>query len=105
MRFHALVAAGAARRRIVTIAHEPKLAGLARRLGQIAVPPDAPPAVLGSAVEWALDHDPPEASAVAAQIELARHTAALLRVVIAPSQLDRPQRLAALHTSDGEGHW
>jgi polysaccharide pyruvyl transferase WcaK-like protein len=105
MRFHALVAAGAARRRIVTVAHEPKLAGLARRLGQIAVPPDAAPAVLGSAVEWALAHDPPDAGAVARQVELARHTAALLRVLIAPSQLDQPQRLAALHMSDGEGRW
>jgi polysaccharide pyruvyl transferase WcaK-like protein len=105
MRFHALVAAGAARRRIVTIAHEPKLAGLARRLGQIAVPPDAAPAVLGSAVEWALAHDPPDAAAVAEQVEQARHTAALLRVLIAPAQFDQPQSLAALHMSDGEGRW
>jgi polysaccharide pyruvyl transferase WcaK-like protein len=105
MRFHALVAAGAARRRIVTIAHEPKLAGLARRLGQIAVPPDASQAVLGSAIEWALTHDPPDAAAIAAQIALARHTAALLRVLIAPAQLDQPESLAALHMSDGEGHW
>jgi polysaccharide pyruvyl transferase WcaK-like protein len=104
MRFHALVAAGAARRRIVTIAHEPKLAGLARRLDQIAVPPDAPAAVIGSAVEWALAHEPPTTGAVEHQIELARHTAALLRVLIDPT-LEHPQDLPALQLSDGEGRW
>ena len=105
MRFHALVAAGAARRRVVAVAHEPKLAGLARRLEQIAVPPDAPAAVIASAFEWARTHEPPPASAVARQIELANHTIALLRVLIAPNRLERPQDLPALLLSDGEGRW
>lgn len=105
MRFHALVAAGAARRRIVAVAHEPKLAGLARRLDQIAVPPDAPAAVIASAFDWARTHEPPGAQTVDRQIQLAEHTIALLRVLIAPNRLERPQELPALRLSDGEGRW
>ena len=41
LRFHALVAAGMAGTRFVAVAHEPKLAGLARRLGQVSVPSHA----------------------------------------------------------------
>ena len=50
MRFHALVAAGMAGTPFVAIAHEPKLAGLARRLGQVAVPAHASAAVLRAAM-------------------------------------------------------
>lgn len=105
MRFHALVAAGAARRRIVAVAHEPKLAGLARRLDQIAVPPDAPPPVIDSALEWALAHPAPTRAAVDRQIELALHTLALLDVLISPTALEQPQDLPSLELSDGEGRW
>ena len=105
MRFHALVAAGAAQRRIVAVAHEPKLAGLARRLDQIAVPPDAPPAVIDSALDWALAHPPPTRAAIDHQIELARHTLALLDVLITPADLQQPADLASLELSDGEGRW
>ena len=58
LRFHALVAAGMAGTRFVAIAHEPKLAGLARRLGQVSVPATPPPTVLDGAIDHALDHDP-----------------------------------------------
>ncbi|MBX5441844.1 MAG: polysaccharide pyruvyl transferase family protein, partial [Solirubrobacteraceae bacterium] len=49
-RFHALVAAGAAGAPAVAYAHEPKLAGLARRLGQPALAPGADPGRLGAAI-------------------------------------------------------
>ena len=49
-RFHALVAAASAGVPALAVAHEAKLAGLARRLDQPAVAADAPPATLASAV-------------------------------------------------------
>jgi polysaccharide pyruvyl transferase WcaK-like protein len=105
MRFHALVAGGAAGRRMVAIAHEPKLAGLARRLDQISVPPDATPAVVESTIEWALAHEPATPDAVARQIALAQDTVDLLRVLIDPDRLDHPEDVPALQLSNGEGRW
>src|SRR3546814_13537804 len=49
MRFHATVAAALAGTRFVAFAHEPQPAAIARPLGQVAVTPDAPSAVLPSA--------------------------------------------------------
>ena len=54
LRFHSLVAAGAAGVPFVAVAHEPKLAGLARRLEQQAVAPSSV-AALPAAVRRALD--------------------------------------------------
>jgi polysaccharide pyruvyl transferase WcaK-like protein len=105
MRFHALVAAGAARTRMLAIAHEPKLTGLARRLDQIAVAPDASIPVLVSALEWARTHEPPTSQAVAEQIELADHTLRLTRLVVEAGQLERPEELPMLQLSDGGGRW
>jgi polysaccharide pyruvyl transferase WcaK-like protein len=105
MRFHALVAAAAAGRRVVAIAHEPKLAGLARRLDQIAVPPSATSSVVDSAFDWALAHDPATPAAVTRQIELAHQTVDLLRVLVDPQHVERPEDIPALQLSDGEGRW
>lgn len=105
MRFHSLVAAGAARTRFVAIAHEPKLAGLARRLGQVAVPPGVSAAMLRSSVEWALDHAAPSDEAVRREIELAGHTLRLLHLLLDEGRLDRPEDLPALQLSDGAGRW
>lgn len=105
MRFHALVAAGAARTRVLAIAHEPKLAGLARRLDQVAVPPDAGEAVITTALDWASDHAPPTAEAVRRQIDLADHTIRLLRLLVDGGRLEHPEELPALQLSDGEGRW
>ena len=41
LRFHALVAAGQAGTRMLAVSHEPKLAGISRRLRQVSVPVDA----------------------------------------------------------------
>jgi polysaccharide pyruvyl transferase WcaK-like protein len=105
MRFHALVAAGAAGTRTVALAHEPKLAGLARRLNQIGVAPDASVAVLAAALDWARDHDPPSNRAVTREIELAEHTLRLARLLVEEGRLDHPEQLPALQLSDGGGHW
>jgi hypothetical protein len=105
MRFHALVAAAAAGRRVVALAHEPKLAGLARRLHQIAVPTGAPTSVVDSALGWALTHDPASPAAVEQQIELAHQTVDLLRVLVDPQHVVRPEEIPALQLTDGEGRW
>ena len=105
MRFHALVAAGAAGTRTVALAHEPKLTGLARRLDQIAVAPDASVPVLASALEWARAHEPPSNRAVDREIELAAHTLRLARLLVEGGRLDRPEQLPALQLSDGGGRW
>jgi polysaccharide pyruvyl transferase WcaK-like protein len=105
MRFHAIVAAGAAGCRTLAIAHEPKLAGLARRLDQVAVPTHASTAVVASALDWAIEHAPPSRAAVQRQIDLADHTIRMMRLVVDGGQLERPDELPALQLSDGEGRW
>lgn len=105
MRFHALVAAGAAGTRTVVLAHEPKLAGLARRLDQIAVAPQASAPVLAAALDWAHTHEPPSDAAVAREIELADHTLRLARLLVEGGRLEHPERLPALELSDGGGRW
>jgi hypothetical protein len=98
LRFHALVAAAAAGVPFVAYAHEPKHAGLARRLGQPAV---APRGALADTVLAALDaaarHDtppphaaaahslgaPPDHDAVARERALADEGFRLLRVLVA----------------------
>jgi polysaccharide pyruvyl transferase WcaK-like protein len=105
MRFHALVAAGAAGTPSVAIAHEPKLAGLARRLDQIAVPPDASTAVIATALDWATTHAGPSNDTVGREIELAGHTVRLMQLLADGGRLDRPEQLPALQLSDGGGRW
>ena len=105
MRFHALVAAGAACTPSVSIAHEPKLVGLARRLDQIAVPPDASTAVITAALDWATSHSGPADATVRREIELAGHTIRLMQLLADGGRLDRPEQLPALQLSDGGGRW
>jgi polysaccharide pyruvyl transferase WcaK-like protein len=105
MRFHALVAAAAAGRPIVAVAHEPKLAGLARRLDQLAVPADASTAVFTEAFDRAVEHGAPPQHAVDEQIELAARTLRLMRLVVDEGRLDRPEEMATLSLSTGEARW
>ena len=105
MRFHALVAAAVARRPTVAVAHEPKLAGLARRLDQIAIPPGASTAVFATALGQAVEHGPPARHAVDQQIELATRTLRLMRLVVDGGRLDRPEELSTLSLSTGEARW
>jgi hypothetical protein len=105
MRFHAVVAAGAAHTRTVALAHEPKLVGLARRLDQIAVTPDASVPVLASSLWWGASQRPPNELAVQREIDLAEHTLRLTRLVVEGGELDHPELLPSLELSDGGGRW
>jgi polysaccharide pyruvyl transferase WcaK-like protein len=102
---HAVMAAAAAGCRIVALGAGPHLTGLARQLGQVSVPVHAAPAVVRSAVRWAIDNDPPAATAVAGQIELADRTLRLLQLLLEDGRLERPSELPALRLSDGAGRW
>ena len=82
-RFHGLVAAASAGVPTLAVAHEPKLAGLARRLDQPAVAADAPPVTLSSAVLSALDAVPPSVAAVRRERASAEDGFRLLRVLLA----------------------
>jgi polysaccharide pyruvyl transferase WcaK-like protein len=83
LRFHALVAAAAAGTTFVAVAHEPKHAGLARRLGQGAVAMTEPPATLTRRIVEGLHRPPPSPPAVRAEIEAAEAGMQLLRVLLA----------------------
>jgi polysaccharide pyruvyl transferase WcaK-like protein len=87
-RFHALVAAAAAGVPALAVAHEPKLAGLARRLEQPAVPADAPPAALAAAVVDAADGEPASPDAVRRERADAEEGFRLLRVLLARGRSD-----------------
>ncbi|MCU1398074.1 MAG: polysaccharide pyruvyl transferase CsaB [Acidimicrobiales bacterium] len=105
MRFHALVAAAAAGSRFVAIAHEPKLAGLARRLGQASVPVHATPEVMAGIIAWALAGEPSSAAAVGAEIVAATEQFQLLDLLLDGGAFERPDQLAALPLSNGRGAW
>jgi polysaccharide pyruvyl transferase WcaK-like protein len=83
LRFHALVAAAAAGTPFVAVAHEPKQAGLARRLGQGAVATTEQPATLTRGILEGLRRPPPSPQAVTAEIEAAEAGMQLLRVLLA----------------------
>lgn len=80
LRFHALIAAASAGAPAVAVAHELKLAGLARRLGQPAVSPEAPPAALTAAFGTAVAAAP---DAVRQERARAEDAFRLLRVLLA----------------------
>ena len=96
------MAAGAAGRPFLAFSHEPKLAGLARRLEQSWVPPHAPTAVLVAATQALCDQAPPMTPAVHHEAVVAEQAMDLLRVVVSGGKddhvLDR-DRLAL--TNDG----
>lgn len=79
LRFHALVAAAAAGVPFVAYAHEPKHAGIARRLGQPAVIPGGR---LSSTVLAALDAPAAAQAAVAHERDLSEEGFRLLRVLV-----------------------
>jgi polysaccharide pyruvyl transferase WcaK-like protein len=83
LRFHAVPAAAAAGVPLVAYAHEPKLAGGARRLGQHTVAPDAAPELLAERVMAAVDATPPSAEAVETERARAEDGFRLLRVLLA----------------------
>lgn len=88
-RFHSLIAAGWAQRPFLAIAHEPKLAGLARRLGQLSIPPHAPAPLLAEAVDRVLEAPAPSVARIGHEVELAHQSLALLRLVLGGGADDR----------------
>lgn len=105
LRFHALVAAGAAGTPTLAIAHEPKLAGLARRLNQPAVPAHASAEVLTQAVEDALRHPAPPHAAVRAEMVRAQEGFALLKLLLSRGDMEEPSDVGGLQLSNGAGSW
>lgn len=101
LRFHGLVAAAAAGRPALAFAHEPKLAGLARRLAQPTVPSHASPAVMAHAVDALLDTPSPAPASLRHEVEAARHTNALLRLVVSGGVEDDAVDRAPLDLSSG----
>jgi polysaccharide pyruvyl transferase WcaK-like protein len=82
LRFHALVAAASAGVPFVALAHEAKLAGLARRLQQRAVPPGAQPKELTETLLAASSGPPPSPAAVRAEIARAEESFRLMRLLL-----------------------
>ena len=78
LRFHSLVAAAAAGVPFVAVTHEPKMAGLARRLGQTEVSPEASPDEMAQAVCRAATGPAPPSARV--RLEKERAIALLDRV-------------------------
>ena len=105
LRFHALVAAGMAGTRFVAVAHEPKLAGLSRRLSQVSVPSHATSGVLEGAIRHALGHPPVTAAAVGAEIAGAERMFSMLELLLSGGVADDPEQLLGLGLSDGAGRW
>lgn len=83
MRFHGAVAAAMAGRPFLAVAHEPKLAGLAARLGQPSIPPSSATPDLVAAVEALVDSLPPSAESVGDEVERAHASIDLLRLLLA----------------------
>ena len=105
MRFHALVAAAAVGARFVAISHEPKLAGLARRLEQAAVPAHATAEVLRATIEWALVNEPASPEALRRERAAADHQFQMLELLLNGGMVDEPHRLPAMALSSGKGKW
>lgn len=82
LRFHAMVAAAAAATPVVALAHEPKLASLARRLHQPAVSPSQSPLALAEAVEQARSRGPAHPDHVRRERRGAEATLGLLRTYL-----------------------
>jgi polysaccharide pyruvyl transferase WcaK-like protein len=90
LRFHGLVAAGAAGVPALAVAHEPKLAGLARRLGQPTVDAGALARQLGPAMTAALEGAaPPSPAAVAAQVAAATEDFGRVRELVSHAERRR----------------
>jgi polysaccharide pyruvyl transferase WcaK-like protein len=96
LRFHALVAAASSGTPFAAVAHEPKLAGLARRLAQPAVAAGAPPEAIAAAARAALDGSPADPAAVDAERARAEEGFRLLRVLLARGRSEEAAHLDGL---------
>ena len=104
-RFDTLLAAGMVRTRFLALADEPRVAGLARRLGQVAVPLHASPDVLAGAVDEALAGPRVSRSAAREQQLEAARSVELMRLLLSNGVSEDPAPVAGLRLSDGSGAW
>ncbi len=95
LRFHSLIAAGAAGVPAVAIAHEPKLSGLARRLDQPALAPAVSAERLAEAVCDRVGAPGPAPAVVKEEIARAEEGFRLLRIFLAGGS-EESDRLGAL---------
>jgi polysaccharide pyruvyl transferase WcaK-like protein len=96
LRFHSLVAAAAAGVPFLAYAHEPKLQGLARRLGQPAVDPAGDPAELTAAVLAALEQPAADPAAVRAERDRSAEGFRMLRVLLAGGRSEEADHIDGL---------
>ncbi len=104
-RFDTLLAAGMVGSRFLAVADEPRVAGLARRLRQVAVPLDASPDVLAGAADQALAGPRVTRSAAREQQLEAARSVELMRLLLADGVPEDPSHVAGLRLSDGSGAW
>jgi polysaccharide pyruvyl transferase WcaK-like protein len=95
-RHHALVAAAGAGVPFVAAGGEPGIAALARRLGQVAVGPDASAPELTAAFSAALGRPAPGAAAVRAQIDSANEGLRLLRLLLSGGRSEDADQVTGL---------
>ena len=91
-----MTAAAAAGVPFVAVAHEAKLAGLGRRLGQPVVAPAGPPEAMARTILRAIDHPPASRATIERETALAREQIALLRVVLSGGRSDEAARVGGL---------
>ena len=104
-RVDTLLAAGMVGSRALAVADEPRVAGLARRLRQVAVPLDASPDVLAGAADQALaGARVTRSDAREQQLEAAR-SVELMRLLLADGVPEDPAHVAGLRLSDGSVAW
>ena len=97
LRFHALLAAASAGTPFVALAHEPKLAALARRLGQPAVTPAAASEALGGVVlDAAREPRPVSPAAVRGEIARSEEGLRLLRLLLSDGRSEEADMIGAL---------
>lgn len=95
-RFHGLIAAGAAGTPTLAVAHEPKLAALARRLGQRTAPVDFDAGRLARTLVETVDSPGPAPAAVKHEIAKAEEGFRLLRMLLSAGRTDESEALGAL---------
>ena len=105
LRLHAVVAAGLAGTRCLAVAFEPKMSGLARRVGQISVPPHSSGDVLRESVRAALSGPLPDHCGVLDQIDLAQRTIGMVRLLVDHGAVARPDLIRPLEMTHGGGTW
>ena len=104
-RYHALVAAARAGTRTLAIDFEPKMAGLSRRLGLLAVPVNASAEVIAAAVDQALIAPPPAPSSVRGEVVAAHQSFGLLDLLLRDGALEDPGTFEPLPLSTGTVSW